>query len=230
MNFSSLGLNYPPKEDTYAEEVLVEAPIMGILQIGVLVFAKHFLEEVLVGLLMRGRSPVGATPVAAFTVKTPAFEGEQLQFTDQSQNATSWNWFFGDGEFSSQKNPIHGYDLEDIYTVMLIVASIYGCEDTAFMNVEITKRTELFVPAVFTPNADGVNDIVYVRGEGVLNMEFKIYNQWGIKIFETTSQSDGWDGTYSGKAQPEGNYVYILDADTEDEQEIYQQGVVTLIR
>ena len=59
---------------------------------------------------------------------------------------------------------------------------------------------ELYVPNGFSPNGDGQNDVLYVRGGGVTEMSWVIYDRWGEKVFETTDPKQGWDGTYKGKA------------------------------
>lgn len=61
-------------------------------------------------------------------------------------------------------------------------------------------------------------------------MEFYIYNQWGLLVFETQDQSKGWDGTYNGIEQPEGNYVYVLRTTTLAGQRMDQGGIITLIK
>ena len=52
-------------------------------------------------------------------------------------------------------------------------------------------------------------------------MKFIIYNQWGLKVFETDNQQRGWDGTYNGKVQQEGNYIYSLDGILENDEKIF---------
>ncbi|MCF8225449.1 MAG: PKD domain-containing protein [Bacteroidales bacterium] len=75
-------------------------------------------------------NPGGEPPVAAFTAdKTSITEGESVQFTDQSTNEpTSWEWDFGDGETSSEQNPSHIYSASGNYTVSLQVNNQYGSD------------------------------------------------------------------------------------------------------
>ena len=66
----------------------------------------------------------------------------------------------------------------------------------------------IWVPNIFSPNGDGNNDVLYVRGKGVQDVLFKVYNRWGEKVFESTSLDDGWDGTIRGKDVNNAVFVY----------------------
>lgn len=88
----------------------------------------------------------------------------------------------------------------------------------------------IFVPTAFTPNRDGVNDVLYVRGRGIDRMTFIIYNRWGQKVFETSDPKVGWDGTFRGKALPPDVYGFYLLANCIDGTSYRKQGNVTLIR
>jgi gliding motility-associated-like protein len=88
----------------------------------------------------------------------------------------------------------------------------------------------IFVPTGFTPNKDGVNDVLYVRGRGIDRMTFIIYNRWGQKMFETSDPKVGWDGTFRGKQLPPDVYGFYLLANCIDGSIYRKQGNVTLIR
>jgi trimeric autotransporter adhesin len=89
---------------------------------------------------------------------------------------------------------------------------------------------EMFVPNAFSPNADGVNDILYVRGRCLKNFTFQIFNRWGEKVFETSDQNSGWDGTYKDEPMNTAVFVYRLEGTTFDELPYRMKGNVTLIR
>jgi gliding motility-associated-like protein len=88
----------------------------------------------------------------------------------------------------------------------------------------------IYVPNVFSPNNDGQNDILFVRGENVSSIEFIIYNRWGNKIFESTSLSNGWDGTYNGKPADSCVYVYVVKGLYINGEEYQDTGNFTLVR
>lgn len=88
----------------------------------------------------------------------------------------------------------------------------------------------VFLPNSFTPNGDDENDVLFLRGSLVKEMELMIYDRWGEKIFESQDQSIGWDGTYKDREADSGVYVYLLKVICLDEQEVELKGNVTLIR
>lgn len=87
-----------------------------------------------------------------------------------------------------------------------------------------------FVPNTFTPNGNSRNDHFTVQSYAIGTMHLMIFNQWGQKIFETSSQQPGWDGTYNGKQQPVGVYVYVLSMTMQDGTVVNKKGTVNLIR
>ncbi len=88
----------------------------------------------------------------------------------------------------------------------------------------------IFVPNIFSPNGDGVNDILYVYSNAIASLVFRVYNQWGQEVFESRNQSTGWDGTMGGQKQPIGVYIYVLSANMQDGTIVNKKGSVTLIR
>jgi gliding motility-associated-like protein len=86
------------------------------------------------------------------------------------------------------------------------------------------------VPNAFSPNGDGVNDVVKVEGKGIVTLSFRIYNRWGEKVFETTDQSIGWNGIYKGTLQEMEVYTYALEATLINGQTIPLKGNITLLR
>lgn len=109
--------------------------------------------------------------------------------------------------------------------------TINGCESPrSAIEVNIVINDEIFVPNAFTPNGDNINDILYAYGGMIKEIEMRIFNQWGQEIFYTTDPSKGWDGTYKGKPQPSGVYMYALRAYLYSGKEVTKKGSVTLIR
>ncbi|MBK0380470.1 gliding motility-associated C-terminal domain-containing protein [Mucilaginibacter segetis] len=88
----------------------------------------------------------------------------------------------------------------------------------------------IFVPNAFTPNGDGNNDIFQIYGTSINHASFWIYDQWGELQFKSTNKSNGWDGTFKGRPQPVGVYVYYVEATMNDGQVVKKKGTVTLLR
>ena len=106
-----------------------------------------------------------------------------------------------------------------------------GCSDTACVTVKVRDDCgELFVPNAFSPNGDGVNDVLYVRGGCIKEMHFIIYDRWGHMVFESTDQNVGWDGTYKGKPLQDAVFVYYLKVLYYDGRTEEMKGNVALMR
>ena len=89
---------------------------------------------------------------------------------------------------------------------------------------------DIFVPNAFTPNGDGSNDLLFVRGRFITELDFQVFDRWGEKVFETSDQNVGWDGTFRGKPVDPAMFVYHLTVRCEDGQRYFKKGNVTVIR
>lgn len=154
-----------------------------------------------------------------------------IHFTNQSKNARSYLWLFGDGLFDVNINPVHKYDLPDSLTAMLIAynGSNY-CPDTAKMDFIILPEGILWFPNVFTPNEDLVNDVYTVKGINVISFQMKIFDRWGKEITTLSSINDVWDGTKNGQDCPEGVYTYVAWGLTLNNEPYKRSGMITLVR
>jgi len=92
------------------------------------------------------------------------------------------------------------------------------------------QSSEIFVANAFTPNGDGKNDIVYVLSENIKSVRFYVYDQWGSLLYTSQSKQNGWDGSFKGKTQPTGVYVYYLEAIMNDGKQVKKKGTITLLR
>lgn len=88
--------------------------------------------------------------------------------------------------------------------------------DTVRLGLELAPECDLvFVPNAFTPNNDGLNDVLIpYLGAGVYECQFAVYNRWGQLMYMTREIGSGWNGTYSGSRQPPGGYVWTLSYKT----------------
>jgi len=106
----------------------------------------------------------------------------------------------------------------------------YSADVTIYVVEVICGEPEIFIPSGFTPNGDGQNDKVFVRGKNIASLDFKIFNRWGELVFETTNQDRGWDGTFRGNQADSEVFVYYLDVICIDGQRYQTKGDITLIR
>ena len=84
---------------------------------------------------------VHSNPIAAFKPNTnKACVNEKVEFTSESIGALNWNWNFGDGKTSTDKQPIHQYATGGTYTIKLIVTGAFGCRDSIMHDVVINPN------------------------------------------------------------------------------------------
>lgn len=117
-----------------------------------------------------------------------------------------------------------------VYTVFVSTAE--GCAATDKMKVTVYKSTpDIFIPSAFTPNGDGLNDILKPKVVGMKQFNyFRIFNRWGNMLYSTNQEGQGWDGTYTGNKQPSGPYVYMAQGVDYNGKTINKKGSVVLIR
>jgi len=153
-----------------------------------------------------------------------------ITFTDQSIVASTWDWDLGDGATSNIQNPVHEYTDTGFYLVILRIENEYGCRDTTQKLVNIKPIYAIWIPNAFTPDGDFNNDFFYVDGYGIKELQVKIFDRWGLKIYDDVGVDQTWDGTYKGTLVPTDVYVYKIRAkDIFDEWHDYI-GKVTVIK
>lgn len=92
--------------------------------------------------------------------------------------------------------------------------------------------SKIYAPNIFTPNADGDNDIFWISTQDVSDYELKIFNRWGEMVFMSGTESEGWDGNYRAKKAEEGNYSWQLTYKNSNQpnEVLKHSGVVLLVR
>ena len=152
-----------------------------------------------------------------------------ITFTNNSMLAYSWMWEFGDG-FSNaiDFSPIHEYFNVGTYNVSLVVFNGV-CADTATAQIIIDPVFTFYIPDVFTPNGDRLNDTFSPFGEGIMEYEIFIFNRWGEQVFTSDNMDERWDGTVEGsKISPAGQYSYVINVVDEMENSHTLKGNLLL--
>ena len=162
-------------------------------------------------------------PVIQLTSDTSIFLGNTIDLIASGGNAYFWNT--GETTSSISVSPTQ----TTTYTVLATIGP--NCADTAYVTIIVEEIIGLFTPNIFSPNGDGSNDVFYVRGAGFSEFLLIIYNRWGEKVFESTDNTIGWDGTFNEKPVNPGVFVYYVFAKyTQDDTEVTKKGNITLIR
>ncbi len=81
-----------------------------------------------------------------------------------------------------------------------------------------------FVPSAFSPNGDGINDVLKVAGPPINGFNMKIFNRWGELVFESNNQDFGWDGTFKLQDAAPGVYVWMLSGTGKTGEKVLIQG------
>lgn len=111
----------------------------------------------------------------------------------------------------------------------LIGTNSQGCSAYDDVCVTVDKDWSVFLPNSFTPDADGLNDILLPMGYGLKDTNLSIYDRWGNLLFESSDSAIGWDGKYKGRVCEQGVYVYRLKATALQGHESFRVGHVTLL-
>ncbi len=175
-------------------------------------------------------------PVASFQFgPVPPKENEPIQFINFSSGGQRFRWDFGDGDtlitFRTDTTVNHIYNKTGTYKVCLTAYNDQsGCSDDTCQEISAVVMPLLDVPNAFSPNGDNINDVIRVRGYGVEKMTWRIYNRWGVLVFQSNSVSNGWDGKVNGVLQPMDVYAYVLDVTFSDNKVYRKKGDITLLR
>jgi gliding motility-associated-like protein len=172
-----------------------------------------------------------SSPLASFsyTPTIPEFN-VPITFNNTSNNAIRYVWDFGDGTQSAEIDPNHLFSESGSFDVCLTAFTAEGCSDKICKTIAAEVLFVADVPSAFSPNGDNNNDILYVKGSGVKDLSFRIYNRWGNIVFETNDMSRGWDGTYKGKPQGTETYAWVLDVTFLNGKNYNHTGNLSLIR
>jgi gliding motility-associated-like protein len=118
-------------------------------------------------------------------------------------------------------------------TYTVIVTDNTGCRSAysySIVDIQTNCDYHIYLPNVFSPNGDGENDVLYVRGKGVQTLSLRIYNRWGNKVFETEELEFGWDGTYRGEEQESAVFVYYLSATFVNGETAEEKGNISIVK
>lgn len=175
------------------------------------------------------------TPQANFTSDPPlvtSIINPVFHFFDQSSNATTWTWNFGDGGNSTLQNPAHTYSATGIYNVKLITVGAGGCIDSILRTIEIKPEFTFYVPNAFTPNGDHINDVFTGKGLEITEFQMMIFDRWGNQIFQTDDLHEGWDGRANAGAEIAQQDVYVYKINLKDfaGQSHHYNGQVNLVK
>lgn len=103
-----------------------------------------------------------------------------------------------------------------------------GClsKDSIF----VSTNCDVFIPTAFSPNNDGVNDVLNMIDKSIKSYSLKIFDRWGELVFETNDINNSWNGTYKGQPCAVDNYSYIANGIKANNDTFFLKGIISLIR
>ena len=127
--------------------------------------------------------------------------------------------------------------IKENISYILKATTNYGCIGADTINIKaFCENTQVFIPNAFTPDGDGVNDVLMIRATGIgIVKHFRIYNKWGKVVFEKNNFSPndpkiGWDGRINGEMGFAEVYVYTAEVMCENGVSFIYKGNTTLIK
>lgn len=195
----------------------------GVVTLSVMNFCGTFTESVVVNV-----NPVNADIVAN---PTSGYSPLVVSFTNNSTNAATYLWDFGNGNIANTQNVTDQvYNNTGVFTAYLTITNGVCMDiDSVVINV-LEESPTLYVPNAFTPNGDSINDIFWIGATNIKDFHILIFDRWGLKLFESSDILISWTGKVNGKEVPDGCYFYLINARGKDDVEIKKQGTVTLFK
>ena len=175
---------------------------------------------------------------ASFTAEPPAGQAKlDVSLTSTTDWAVYHNWEPGDDSgILTGAQTTHTYLEKGDYTLVYTAEAEDGCTDSDTLLVEVSvEPSDLNVPNFFSPDENGINDVLTLTVEGMEKFNFVIYSRWGRKMFETDNQEEaeaGWDGSVpitNLKASP-GIYYFIFKGIGKDKKEWEEKGSIQILR
>jgi PKD repeat protein len=172
----------------------------------------------------------------SFTPSSPTIESPEVQFINESTQATNFIWNFGDNAESSEIDPVHTYLAEaKSYTVTLTATdATKTCTDRYSRTLVVEDQVLFFIPNAFSPGSGSLNETfqpVFVSGIDIYQFHFQIFNRNGELVFESFDPQGAWDGFYGSKLVDIGVYIWKVEfVESQKDKTHTKTGTVTVLR
>lgn len=156
--------------------------------------------------------------------------GQPLQLRVSGADSYLWSPAAGLND-ATGSNPVITYNQPQERVVLRVTGYNGGCEASESVQIRVFAGPAVYVPTAFTPNGDGLNDLIKPTLAGMQKLVyFRLYNRYGQLLYETLSEGAGWDGRFNGQLQPPTNYVWAVQAIDYKGAVYVQKGTVMLVR
>lgn len=144
-------------------------------------------------------------------------------------NVKNWKWEFGDGQTANTQSTSHVYTNAGTYEISLKFNDAEKVTKTITLLPLDSCAKGIYIPNVFTPNGDGNNEKVYLRGVNIRKADFRIFNRWGEEMFFTDNIHIGWDGYYKGQKLTPQVVVFVAKVTYWDGTTEQKEGNISLV-
>lgn len=172
------------------------------------------------------------TPVLNLGDDKLVYEGDRVALFSGVANANQnsvYNW--QPGEYLTCTSCANTVALAvDTITYLLTYTDENGCTASEDIVLNVLPVVELYWPNAFSPNGDGNNELFLPYGNNVKLIDWKIFNRWGEKVFQSTNFFQGWDGTYKGVPQAPQLFTYQANVTMMNNSTKQFKGSFMLIR
>ena len=161
-------------------------------------------------------------PKVDFTTSGSPLDSRHNQLTCKIPAQSDVQYFWDMGDLSTETGSAiqHTYNISNSiseYIVSLTATSKYGCSKGASKTIDVVP----FIPNVFSPNGDGINDIFMPQ------IDLQVFDRSGIVLYKGNA---GWDGTYNGRLVDPDTYFYLIRYTDRNQQGQTKKGYITLVR
>lgn len=164
--------------------------------------------------------------------------GELQAFIQPSDSLATYVWSPADG-LDDPTAASTGIQVNDTATYVITVTSSAGCSAMdsvvvapffTVLPIAPTPCGEAFLPDMFSPNGDGLNDELCVLGGCYTAVSVMVYDRWGQPVFRSTDPAFCWDGRLHGATLPPGPYAVTFSAQRTNGETVEHRGTITLRR
>ena len=177
-------------------------------------------------------SPIGSISIIA-NPDTILYGDTSQIITTYPPEVVSFEWV-NDATLSSWDIPNPKANPKEDKNYVLVAKDANGCKVSSTVRI-LVRRTPcnnegVYIPNAFTPNGDGKNDVWYVRGNDIRSVEISVFDRWGQRVFNSTSLSVGWDGTFGGAKLDPSVFGYYVEGYCKNGDKFSLKGNVTILR
>lgn len=162
------------------------------------------------------------SPDAKVEASTPMVApGDEVTLTASGGSSYAWSTGATSAQLLMKPSETTNY--------CVTASSVEGCKRQVCVEVLVKAESALYVPNVFTPNGDGLNDEFHILGYNLSEFDLRIYSRWGQELFHSSDPLKGWDGSVKGQTVS-GVYVYIIKSKGNDGTDYRKTGHLTLLQ